>query len=58
MLLVVYVDDIVLTGNNDTVISRFKEYLRHAFDIKDLGPLRYFLGIEVIRSSQGLSLSA
>lgn len=56
MILVVYVDDIVLTGNDAASISTFKEYLQCTFDIIDLGLLHYFLGIEVARFSQGRAL--
>ncbi|KAF5939752.1 hypothetical protein HYC85_024011 [Camellia sinensis] len=48
--LIVYVDDIVQTGDNVEEIPRLKEYLAKEFEIKDLGYLKYFLGIEVARS--------
>ena len=50
MQLLVYVDDLILTGNSSVACSKFKEYLNSCFQIKDLGPLKYFLGIEVARS--------
>ncbi|GFY86650.1 hypothetical protein Acr_05g0002890 [Actinidia rufa] len=53
----VYVDDIIITGDDASGIVQVKCGLRKAFDIKDLGPLRYFLGIEVARSRHGISLS-
>ncbi|KAF5193418.1 Retrovirus-related pol polyprotein from transposon re2 [Thalictrum thalictroides] len=53
----VYVDDILVTGNNSEAISNLKDFLRTKFHIKDLGRLKYFLGIEVARSSQGIFLS-
>ena len=56
MALLVYVDDIVLTGNDPQLCADFKAYLHKCFHIKDLGNLKYFLGIEVARSSQGLFL--
>src|SRR3954466_4462799 len=56
-LLIVYVDDIVLTGNDTGEMSRLKEQLAEEFEIKDLGVLRYFLGIEVARSPDGIFLS-
>jgi len=49
MALLVYVNNLVLTGNNCEVCSKFKQYLNNFFKIKDLGPLKYFLGIEVAR---------
>ena len=56
-LLIVYVDDIVLTGDDTKEISRLKQKLAREFEIKDLRALRYFLGIEVARSPHGIFLS-
>jgi hypothetical protein len=53
-VLIVYVDDIIMTGDDVEEINRLKENLRSAFEIKDLGKLRYFLGIEVSRSEKGI----
>lgn len=53
----VYVDDIVLTGNNPTFLDKFVHTLAQRFSIKDLGPLHHFLGIEVISTASGLFLS-
>ena len=50
ILLVVYVDDIVTPGNNASSISSFKIFLQGQFHTKDLGQLKYFLRIEVMRS--------
>ncbi|GKD28484.1 ribonuclease H-like domain-containing protein [Tanacetum coccineum] len=55
--LLVYVDDIITTGNNSNEIENFKRFLKTKFEIKDLGKLKYFLGIEVLETEQGLSLS-
>ncbi|XP_074335810.1 retrovirus-related Pol polyprotein from transposon RE1 isoform X1 [Apium graveolens] len=55
--IIVYVDDIVITGNNMEEISCLKKLLATKFEIKDLGPLKYFLGMEVARSREGLSIS-
>ncbi|XP_042503897.1 uncharacterized mitochondrial protein AtMg00810-like [Macadamia integrifolia] len=49
--------DIVVTGDDLAEISHLKRYLSEEFEIKDLGQLRYFLGIEVARSSRGIYLS-
>nr|XP_019706570.1 uncharacterized protein LOC109505944 [Elaeis guineensis] len=56
-ILLVYVDDIVITGDDHHEIKQLKEKLKQAFKVKDLGPLRYFLGIEVGRSSKYIFLS-
>ncbi|KAJ0834657.1 putative RNA-directed DNA polymerase [Helianthus annuus] len=57
ILLLVYVDDIIVTGNNDNEISRIKQLLRDNFQIKDLGVLRYFLGLEVLYNNDGICLN-
>ena len=54
--LIIYVDDIVLTSNSAREISSIKQILHSNFHIKDLGTLKYFLGIEVKHSNQGISL--
>ena len=56
-ILAVYVDDIVITGDDVEEIRGLKERLGKAFEVKDLGQLRYFLGIEIARSSKGIILS-
>ncbi|GAU46782.1 hypothetical protein TSUD_351810 [Trifolium subterraneum] len=54
--LLVYVDDIILAGNSLQEFARIKLIMDNAFKIKDLGPLKYFLGIEVAHSKQGISI--
>ncbi|GJY03934.1 ribonuclease H-like domain-containing protein [Tanacetum coccineum] len=54
--LLLYVDDIVITGNDDIGINEFKLFLSTKFLIKDLGTLKYFLGIEVIENDLGLCM--
>ncbi|XP_019161438.1 PREDICTED: uncharacterized protein LOC109158074 [Ipomoea nil] len=57
ILLVVYVDDIVITGSDTAGIVSLKTFLHSQFQTKDLGTLKYFLGVEVIRSKKGILLS-
>lgn len=52
----VYVDDLIISDNDSAAISLFKAYLVDCFKMKDLGPLKYYLGIEVARSTSGLFL--
>ena len=52
-----YVDDLMITGNNEKDIQKLKEQLNVHFYIKDLDELRYFLGLEVAKSSQGIFVS-
>jgi hypothetical protein len=56
-ILIVYVDDIVITGDDFIEISHLKKYLAQEFEVKDLGRLRYFLGIEISRGPKGMFLS-
>ena len=55
--LIVYVDDVVVSGDDQEEIIGLKAYLAREFEIKDLGKLWYVLGIEVARSKQGLVIS-
>ncbi len=55
--LIVYVDDMVLTGDDPSEMKMLQEYLAIEFEMKDLGQLKYFLGIEIARSKQGIFLS-
>ncbi|XP_028100331.1 uncharacterized protein LOC114299723 isoform X1 [Camellia sinensis] len=56
-VLIVYVHDIVVTGNDEEEVTHLKMQLANEFEIKELGPLRYFLGIEVARSDKGIFIS-
>ncbi|GJT63096.1 ribonuclease H-like domain-containing protein [Tanacetum coccineum] len=57
LALLVFVDDIIITGNNVSEIEKFKVYLNSKFMIKDLGKLKYFLSIEVIDIDKGICLN-
>ena len=54
--LLVYVDDVILIGNSPFEITSIKQLLHHKFCIKDLGKLKYFLGLEVSRTSKGIHI--
>lgn len=51
--ILVYVDDLIISGNPPPAIQEFKDYLSTCFKMKDLGPARYFLGLEIARSPEG-----
>ncbi|GKD28868.1 putative RNA-directed DNA polymerase [Tanacetum coccineum] len=51
VVLLVYVDDILITGNSMSEINKFKQLLNSKFLIKDLGKLKYFLEIEVLNDN-------
>ncbi|GJT15968.1 ribonuclease H-like domain-containing protein [Tanacetum coccineum] len=57
MALLVYVEDIVITGSNVNQINDFKKFLKSKFQIKDVGKLEYFLGIEVLENEKGVCLT-
>jgi|UniRef100_A0A2N9EJY9 hypothetical protein len=57
ILLLLYVDDMIITGDDHSGISDFKLFLHQQFEMKDLGHLSYFLGLEVSSDSTGYYLS-
>lgn len=57
LYLLVYVDDIIITGNSNDLVSQVVACLAQRFSLKDLGPLSYFLGVEVVPHLHGLLLS-
>ncbi|GKD60170.1 putative RNA-directed DNA polymerase [Tanacetum coccineum] len=57
LYILVYVDDIIVTGNNKGTIDNIISQLGSAFALKDLGPLNYFLGIEIVPHVSDILLS-
>ncbi|XP_022880630.1 uncharacterized protein LOC111397896 [Olea europaea var. sylvestris] len=55
--LLLYVDDIIITGNNSSLLARFTRTLNSEFATKDLGSLSYFLGLKATPTSDGLFIS-
>ncbi|KAG9442665.1 hypothetical protein H6P81_018519 [Aristolochia fimbriata] len=55
--ILVYVDDIIVTCSSPLDIHELVQQLQRKFSVKDLGPLLYFLGIEVTRISNGLHIA-
>ncbi|CAH9080519.1 unnamed protein product [Cuscuta europaea] len=56
LCILVYVDDLLITGSNPTMISSLKKHLAQTFPIKDLGHMKYFLGLEIARGQKGILL--
>ena len=55
--LIIYIDDMIITGDDTEEMSKLQEQLSVEFEMKNLGGLKYFLGIEVERSQKGIFLS-
>ena len=53
----VYVDDLIITGSDPSLVDNIIRQLDSTFSTKDLGPLSYFCGVEVLATSSGLFLS-
>ena len=49
-----YVDDIIVAGPNATTVSEVNNFLKSQFKLKDLGPLKFFLNLEITRSTAGI----
>ncbi len=56
VVIVIYVDDLIITRDSDADIFDLKKLLKQKFEMKDLGKLRYFLNIEVIQSPKWIWL--
>jgi hypothetical protein len=56
IVIIIYVDDLIITRDNDANIFNLKKLLKQKFERKDLGELRYFVSIEVIQSPKRIWL--
>jgi hypothetical protein len=56
VIIVIYVDDLIITRNSDVDIFDLKKFLKQKFEMKDLGELHYFFDIKVIQSPKGIWL--
>ena len=57
ILLLLYMDDMIITGDDLNGIQELKDFLSQQFEIKDLGHLSYFLGLEITHSTDGLYIT-
>jgi len=57
MFVCLYVDDILFTGDDPTMIQDFKQSMVKEFEMTDLGVMAYFLGLEVKQCSNGIFIS-
>ncbi|KAL0345580.1 UNVERIFIED_CONTAM: putative mitochondrial protein [Sesamum radiatum] len=56
LILLVYIDDVLITSSFEQQIHDVKHFLDVAFTIEDLGPAKFFLGLEIVRCSAGISV--
>ena len=57
ILLLLYVDDMIITGDDLSEIQELKDFLSQNFEMKDLGHLSYFLGLEITSFDDGFYLT-
>ncbi|CAL2265186.1 unnamed protein product [Prunus armeniaca] len=57
LIVSLYVDDLIFTGNDESMFAEFKRSMMLEFDMTDLGKMRYFLGIEVMQRTDGIFIS-
>lgn len=56
LIVSLYVDDLIFTGNDCVMIENFKKSMMHKFEMTDLGEMKYFLGVEVKQGAGGIHL--
>lgn len=57
LIVSLYVDDLIFTGNDDMMFENFKKSMKQEFDMTDLGKMSYFLGLEISQSSRGIFIN-
>ena len=56
MILVLYVDDLLITGSSASAIALVKDILHDRFSMMDMGPLHFFIGLEISQDAFGIKL--
>ena len=57
LIISIYVDDLIFTGNDETLVKEFKVSMKNEFDMTNLGRMKFFLGVEVMQTSKGIYMS-
>jgi hypothetical protein len=57
LIVSLYVDDLIFTGNDESMFVKFKNSMKLEFDMTDLGKMKYFLGVEVLQNPEGIYIS-
>ena len=57
MIVSLYVDNLIFTGNDESMFVKFKNYMKLEFEMADLGKMKYFFGVEILQNSEGIYIS-
>ena len=57
LIVCLYVDDLIFTGNNPSMFKDFKKAMAREFEMTDIGLMAYYLGIEVKQMEEGIFIS-
>lgn len=57
LIVSLYVDDLIYTGNSESLLERFKASMMQEFSMSDLGRMRFFLGVEVVQDEGGIFIN-
>ncbi|GKV17565.1 hypothetical protein SLEP1_g28051 [Rubroshorea leprosula] len=57
LIVCLYVDDLIYTGNDKAMFDKFKKSMMAKFDMSDLGLMKYYIGIKVDQSAAGIFIS-
>lgn len=57
LIVSIYVDDLIITGNDSCMLREFKESMQREFEMTDLGEMKYFLGVEILQTHEGIYLN-
>jgi hypothetical protein len=57
IILILYVDDLILTSSDSKLLNHVKTNIKKKFEMTDLGFFHYFLGLQVLQTNEGISLS-
>lgn len=56
LVILIYVDDLIIASGDLEACDQFKQYLNQCFHMKDLGSLKYFIGLDLTQGSKGIFL--
>ena len=57
LIVSLYVDNLIFTGNDESMFVKFKNYMKLEFEMADLEKMKYFFGVEILQNSEGIYIS-